>query len=142
MRWLLRRLKSKDIGGDGGIFFRRYTLLKTKRCAIYLHEFFRGDLDRCLHDHPWSFVSVVLKGGYWEVMQDGWHWRPPGSILFRPAETRHRIVLSSAAPKTWSLVVVGRVQRAWGFYTLNGWQKWRPNWSPICEENKGGAPSA
>jgi hypothetical protein len=26
----------------------------------------RSDYDREGHDHPWPFVSFVLKGGYWE----------------------------------------------------------------------------
>ena len=123
-------LPKKHIGGDGGTFFIRYTLAKTPWFAVYLHRFFRGDIDRCLHDHPWPFISVVLKGGYWEVMSDGYHWRRPGSILWRPAKTAHRI---ECGPGTWSLVVVGRRVRDWGFYTPSGWQKWRPHWSPICE---------
>lgn len=33
-----------------------------------VHKVMRSDHDRCLHDHPWHNASIVLKGGYWEVL--------------------------------------------------------------------------
>lgn len=135
LRRLIDRLPCQDVGdGKGSIFFLRYTLLKTRWFAVYLHEFYRGDLDRCLHDHPWDFVSVILRGGYWEhvtfgaAMLEGAtfdasvgptsvrFWRKPGSILRRPAEFAHRIELDPDRPHPWSLVFVGRKRRKWGFY--------------------------
>ena len=29
----------------------------------------RSDLDRALHDHPWANASLLLEGGYWEIVQ-------------------------------------------------------------------------
>jgi hypothetical protein len=155
MSWLFRqtvgRLPSKDIGdGAGQVFFRRYAILKTPIVSVYLHQFFRSDHDRCLHDHPWPFVSVILRGGYWEeVFRAAYrddliaaglvpgpverHWRAPGRFLFRSAATSHRIVLEPST-RPWSLVIVGRRVRDWGFWTLAGWEKWRPGVSPICED--------
>jgi hypothetical protein len=34
--------------------------------AVMLHQFHRPDEDRCAHDHPWAFLSLILWGGYWE----------------------------------------------------------------------------
>jgi len=33
-----------------------------------IHNIKRSDHDRCLHDHPWPNASILLAGGYWEVM--------------------------------------------------------------------------
>jgi hypothetical protein len=142
---LLDRLPYFDVGdGKGDTFFRRYDLVKTKFGSIYLHRFFRSDRDRCLHDHPWSFVSIVLRGGYWEEMfykgkdENGIipYWRRPGSILWRPAKTAHRISINTNKPLPWSLVFVGRRSRSWGFWTVDGWKKWEPGQpNPVCENN-------
>jgi len=86
---------------------------KTKQFlpSVYLHEFKRSDDDRHFHDHvAWS-ISIVLRGGYWELIprmaHDAidrnpqavayvrriWRWRGPGSIVFRRALQPHIIVL-------------------------------------------------
>ncbi|MHC5537598.1 hypothetical protein ACYOEI_05130 [Singulisphaera rosea] len=134
LRRLIDRIPHFDVGdGRGDIFFRRWKLIPTPWVGIYLHQFFRSDNDRCLHDHPWAFVSVILRGGYWEEMADGRHWRGPGSILVRRAEDAHRIELEPGT-RPWSLVFVGRKVRPWGFHTIRGWIPWvkgQPN--PVCE---------
>lgn len=33
---------------------------------VYLHRFMRSDDDRALHDHPWSNLSILLRGSYGE----------------------------------------------------------------------------
>lgn len=123
----------KEIGdGKGNVFFWRHTVFKCRWFAVYFHQFLRGDQDRCLHDHPWSFVSFIVWRGYWEEMADGLHWRRPGSILVRPAKTAHRVVVEPGT-KPWSLVIVGRKSREWGFHESTGWVPWKPGYSPICE---------
>lgn len=130
--WFLSKLEKKDIGnGAGQVFFWRYHLLKTRWLGIYLHEFVRSDHDRCLHDHPWGFVAVIIRGGYMEQMADGYYWRRPGSILWRPAKTAHRIEIPYGS-RPWSLVFVGRKVRDCGFYTKDGWRK-NDGVSPLCE---------
>jgi hypothetical protein len=158
-RWFLSRLPRFDVGdGRGDTFFSRYDLLKTRWFAVYLHEFYRSDNDRCLHDHPWPFLTIILRGGYWEQLPERWsdydpqplddglgtlgfqpkgivrEWRRPGYVGRYPAEHTHRIELDPAKPKPWSLVIVGRRSRSWGFWGPDGWIKWekgKPN--PICE---------
>lgn len=151
--FLNRLLLKKSIGdGRGNTFFFRYRVLETPWFGAYVHRFVRGDMDRWLHDHPWGFLAIVLRGGYWEEMfrktpclsmwPDGSitnettevHWRRPGSILWRPAKTAHRITIDETKPKPISLVFVGRKVRPWGFFTVDGWRPWKkgdPN--PICE---------
>lgn len=110
--------------------------IDPKKCGrIYLHHILRSDYDRALHDHPWSFVSVMLKGGYWEHRPSGadrdgniksrrtWYQAP--AILRRPAPSIHRLELPEG--KTcWTLVFVGPKKREWGFWTrMLEWCSWK-----------------
>jgi hypothetical protein len=132
MRRILNRFKRLDIANNAGdVFMRRYYLLKWGWFNVYLHEILRSDEDLCLHDHPWRFATLILAGGYDEVLPGGVRHRPPGTFLFRPAKFRHRIECTRPA---WSLVFVGRKCRAWGFFTRLGWRQWFPGQArPICE---------
>lgn len=145
-KWLDRRNRV-SIGGEEDPFFVRYRLVKTRWFSLYLHEFHRSDKTTCLHDHPWPFVAVVLRGGYWEEMptRHGWseheivvaetrlHWRRPGAILWRSAATAHRVSIDEGT-RPWSLVLVGRKSRPWGFWTRAGWIPWTDRATdPICE---------
>lgn len=51
-------------GRKGGAVYE----LLTRLCAVRAHVIMRSDNDRCLHDHPCGSISVVLDGGYWEVL--------------------------------------------------------------------------
>lgn len=129
---ILARVDQLDItGSDGSVFMRRYRLLRTRWGGFYLHQFLRGDEDKCLHDHPWRFVTLILSGGYTEVLPNGTRWRPPGTLLYRPAEHRHRVDCDRVC---WSLVFVCRKSRPWGFWTVRGWQQWLLGQRPICED--------
>lgn len=120
------------VGSDGSVFMRRFRLLRTRWGNLYLHQFLRGDEDRCFHDHPWSFVTLILCGGYSEEMPNGSRWRSPGTLLYRPATHRHRVECSKPA---WSLVFVRPKSRAWGFWTKAGWRQWLPGQPrPVCED--------
>lgn len=49
------------------LYLRRYYIYRGKhRPHIYLHHIVRSDYERACHDHPWDFVSLILKGGYRE----------------------------------------------------------------------------
>lgn len=119
----------------------RWILLRVPRIGIYLHKLCRSDYDRALHDHPWPFISIVLRGNYIEVHDQTIDGKPVyeghgrGAILIRPAEWRHRFILTENTP-TWTLVIVGRRQRQWGFFLKDGWCWWRKH-NPdlgICED--------
>jgi hypothetical protein len=40
-----------------------------RNVAIRAHTILRSDSDRHLHDHPGWSLSIVLQGGYWEVLE-------------------------------------------------------------------------
>lgn len=121
---------------------------------IYLHKIIRDDDDRALHDHPWASVSVILKGGFWEVMkyptiaevifgkteEKYFAWRQPGRAYFRRATAMHRLELATDLSKVslavlrskewpkipcWSLFLTGPRLREWGFHCPKGWIHWR-----------------
>jgi len=48
----------------------------------------------------------------------------PGMVLFRRATHRHRVVLIDGKP-AWTLVIRGPYVRDWGFFTYQGWQRWK-----------------
>lgn len=146
-RWLLQRFPVLDYeqhalaeqGGyrvdihdeaDGSLYLRRFVARKAPARSIYLHHIVRSDRDRCLHDHPRDFLIIVLWGGYWEHLPEGRKkWRGPGSVRRMPAETRHRVQLRARRDGSeipaWTLCVVGKKTRDWGFWQRDRWVPWR-----------------
>lgn len=137
----LHFFERKHIGGTKeDVLMLRYVLFRCPAFGIYLHKFIRSDYDRALHDHPWPFLSVVLTTGYTEIHDQTIDGKPvavfqkPGRVLLRPAEWRHRVVLGDRP--AWTLVIVGRRARRWGFFLPAGWCWWRQH-NPeknICED--------
>jgi hypothetical protein len=137
------------IGGKDDPLIVRWVLFRVPWFGIFLHKFCRSDHDRALHDHPWPFVSVILRGGYSEVCeacpacrreQNPCHLETetkqyrPGSILFRPATWRHRVEI--LAKPSWNLIFVGPRRRKWGFWPGGKFCWWRKyNYqTALCEE--------
>lgn len=118
-KWALFRWY--DIILDGELYLSRLNLLKTPWFSIKLHWIHRPDPDRDLHDHPWWFVSFVLRGGYEEYESEYPRIFPgqPRQINwfnFKNKTTAHRI--SQVKPNTITLIVSGPKDREkdWGFY--------------------------
>lgn len=126
--WLQRALGRSDIWFGGSLYMRRWRCVNAPRWlggwGVRLHHIVRGDADRELHDHPFTFLSVVLWGGYLEYRERGpARLYRAGSVLWRRAEALHRLELPGGS--TWTLVFRGPVRRAWGFQTARGWVGWR-----------------
>lgn len=124
-RWSLNRRFL--IGPADNPMLERWQLVKTPWFGIYLHFIYREDLDPVPHDHPWSFWSIVLRGGYHE----SYHPDPRvsfasimrafrrGDVHHFPLSAAHRI--TGAQPGTTTLVFAGPKVRAWGFYQGLAW---------------------
>lgn len=125
-RWLRILLSGEPhfVIGDAlrPYLFRWFVLPRNKYFNLFLHKFMRDDDDKALHDHPWLFVSIVLLGGYREILQDGVVIRRAGSICLRRAEHRHRVELLRVP--TWTLVFTGPKIRTWGFWCPRGFVPW------------------
>lgn len=75
------------------------------------------------HDHPWSFHTFVLHGGYEEEVftqrGDAWHSalfrRFPGEARYVPAGTVHRVVRLLNGP-CFTVAMYGPQEREWRYY--------------------------
>ena len=67
-RWaFMKRTVIADPLDRTNIYLVRLRILETPWLACYLHSIRRPDSTRALHNHPWGFVSVLLRGGYTEA---------------------------------------------------------------------------
>lgn len=149
--WSAWRFAHDYIGPPDCPYMRR-TFVQTPLGTVRLHRFLRSDDERAFHDHPWSFVTLILRGGYDDVVPcpecDGWGTLGlrrerdgdcvrcagagaivgdrvrPGSIRLRRAHHLHRVVLHDGKPAT-TLVVSARKVRSWGFLHRGQWVPWR-----------------
>ena len=102
------------------IYLIRYSLFTCPWFAVKLHKIMLSD-DDCMHDHPWSFISIILKGGYVEHTPKGKRLYRVGSVLWRPIPSVHRLEIFQPAT---TLVITFRKIGVWGFYTPNGFIEW------------------
>jgi len=111
---------------------RYYIFLKDRTWFpfnIFLHKFLKSDPDD-VHDHPWPYTTLILKGGYYEWLpefnvygeQVGEKrlWRGPGHFRFSTAHSFHRIELKQGI-ECWTLFMPGPQRREWGFLVNNNW---------------------
>jgi hypothetical protein len=117
-----------------GLYLWRLRIVQTPWFGVYLHRIYQADDDRALHDHPWPFVSFVLRGWYREVVPDhvcgvdGFGCRETRERTIRWFNAKHswslhRISHVSRSP-IWTLVFVGKRLREWGFVDASGWTVW------------------
>ena len=59
-----------------------------------------------VHNHMCPYITIILKGGYWETTNKGKFWRAPGYIGFRSADHLHRVDLRSNT-NTMTLFIPG-----------------------------------
>ena len=139
LNWLDRQGRKRIVYDrvDNEPYLERYYLFLKDRGErfpfnIFLHKFLKSDIDD-LHDHPWPYATLILKGGYWE-------WRPQfnskgekvgeiakwcgaGSFRIAPANSYHRVELDPNVT-CWTLFMPGPKQRDWGFLVRNQWVQW------------------
>lgn len=131
--WLKGWLSGKPhfiIGGEQNPYmYRWYVLPRNRFLNIYLHKFLRDDDDRALHDHPWWFISIMLKGGYYERVNGGLIKREGFCVAFRRATHRHQVILfrdeELKSKSCWTLIITGKVSRQWGFWCPKGFVRWQ-----------------
>jgi hypothetical protein len=127
-RLLYRCFFYESMSGNGAcpVYLERWTFLEAFGCGLYLHHFLGDDWALDPHDHPRRFVSIGLWGWYFEDV-----FAPDGTLartlLFEapwvrsfPAEHLHR-VRASQCGNCWTLVIVLRKSRPWGFVRDGRW---------------------
>lgn len=153
-RWWSRFWRHLDLyTPDGATFLRRRgpdLHLGDWSPGIFWHHLDGPDPGIDVHDHPWHFWTLVLRGGYTDEAVDIRHavgraidaedtehcvgarigsgprgdtrvWRR-WSVHRMPLDLAHRIV--AVEPRTLTLVVRWRKRRTWGFYCPEGWVRW------------------
>ena len=111
---------------------RYYLFLKDRKrfpFNIFLHKFLKSDPDD-VHDHPWPYATLILKGGYYEWLPqfndkgekigELQVWRGPGHFRVCGANSYHRIELDPSVT-AWTLFMPGPQKRDWGFLVKNKW---------------------
>jgi hypothetical protein len=139
MKWFLnflermgRRRIVMDRQSDEPYLERYYLFLKDREdfpFNVFLHKFLKGDPDD-VHDHPWPYATLILRGGYYEwtpefdsegkKISETRHWRGPGHFRICSPNSYHRIELK-ADVTAWTLFMPGPKRRDWGFLVNNKW---------------------
>lgn len=126
LNWLEKHGRCRviyDRQSDEPYLIRYYLLFKDRPSwfpfNITLHKICKSDIP-VLHDHPWGYIAIILKGGYIEHVPGDRFCRGPGSIRFRTAEDLHWLELVNDIP-SWSLFFMGKRSREWGFLKDGEW---------------------
>jgi hypothetical protein len=91
--------------------------VETPLGSIRVHHWLGSDDNRAFHDHPWWFLTLVIRGGYTDKsLADDDHLRA-GSVRFRKALHQHTVISDDGG--CWTVIITGRPLRSWGFW-LNG----------------------
>jgi hypothetical protein len=117
-------------------YIERLDLIRTPWFEIKIHFMQGPDPERDPHDHPWPFLSLVLRGSYIEHRHHRWGWSLSGFWDHFYTERHHRWYnwmpypeqahrITACAPGTITLVLTGGRRREWGFHTRDGWVPWQ-----------------
>ena len=110
---------------DNDPYLERYYIFLKDRSwfpfNMFVHKFLKSDPDD-LHDHPWPYCTIILRGGYWEYTKFSPipQWKGAGQIRFGHSTDYHRIELEPGVD-CWTLFCPGPKVRDWGFLRGNKW---------------------
>lgn len=121
-----------DRQADEPYLERYYVFLKDRKrfpFNVFIHKFLKSDPDD-VHDHPWPYATLILKGGYYEWIPEFdstgkkigevRHWRGPGHFRVCSANSYHRIELNPNVT-AWTMFMPGPQKREWGFLVKDKW---------------------
>jgi hypothetical protein len=138
-KWFLDKLESLDRKriildreSQAPYLERYYLFLKDRKrfpFNVFVHKFLKSDPGD-VHDHPWPYATLILKGGYWEWIpvfnslgvkfNEYKVWRGAGHFRICRAESYHRIELDPNIT-AWTMFMPGPHKREWGFLVNNKW---------------------
>jgi hypothetical protein len=143
--------KREPVGAPDCPLFNRWELVARRSFKLMVHHFLPNMRDIDPHDHPASFVTIVVKGAYVdeqpcdctrensygslaEVYRQNDLTCPrcggaevirqtvrAPSIHFRPATHAH--ITETDHRGAWTIVIMGPKRREWGFWR-NGMRLW------------------
>lgn len=124
-----RRFEIPHYDDPSKLYLRRLRIVQTPWFGIMLHDIETADPRPTFHDHPWPFVSVVLRGGGYIEQKV----RPGDEKIVRHHVRRFSIMPSGVAHfidrladgPTRTLVLHGRRRAAWGYWESVSIGRWR-----------------
>lgn len=136
---LMERVDAPDYDEPEQNYMTRWRVIAAPWFGLYVHRLAKPDPRPTLHDHPWPFISFVLRGGYTEDVgtrpdaersspvtgRRTRSWRPGSCHLMRKDDA-HAITALRRSP-TWTVLLVGKRQRpepSWGYWDDDGWTAW------------------
>lgn len=151
--WVIRRALRTPYRhlrhADGRPYMDRYWLFRIGGgeypwFGARVHHILSSDNDLAMHDHPWPFVSIILRGGYREVRlacdfprERNWytnvgdratlvtsHDYTAGAVLFRRASTWHLLHLAPGQEAVTLFITLPKLQ-SWGFLWRSRKVDWR-----------------
>lgn len=119
------------IAPDGAPYIYRWHVVERNKLAnVYFHIQIADDPERPLHDHPWDNMSVILSGGYVELLKCDPARDPQqrierrkGDVVFRRASWAHRLLMLNDYSYTMTQFTTGPKVRDWGFWYPDGFRK-------------------
>lgn len=82
--------------------------------SLRVHHWLAGDDQRAYHDHPWWFVTFLLRGSYADATPGGTEILAAPAVRFRRSAHQHTVIPGKRG--AWTVLVTGRKTRAWGFW--------------------------
>lgn len=117
-----------------GVYVYRWRV-ETPWFSLRLHHWLHSDDDRNQHDHPWAFVTFILKGSYTDIGAEVEQRCTPGHFYYRPALHKHWVRLD--AKDCWTFVVTGPRVHSWGFWVqsrfVRSYEYFRKWGSHVCD---------
>jgi hypothetical protein len=133
---VMERVDAPDYDEPDENYMTRWRVVSVPWFGLYVHRLNKPDPRPTLHDHPWPFLSLVLRGGYTEDVGI----RPPGcddcpvsgrrarswrrGSIHRMRRTDAHAITELRRSPTWTLLLVGRRHRhepSWGYWDEDGW---------------------
>jgi hypothetical protein len=142
-RWMQRRGSWKMVERLGREYLERYYLLKAPLRPLpeaYFYHIFHMDDPDPLHDHPWPWGRVIVRGSYRECYMDGTSAVfGPGHIVWRrQSQVFHRVELLTPTVHTifwhWGR---DRAHKSWGFMRDGVWVDARETGEADSREMRG-----
>lgn len=87
--------------------------------SLRLHHWVASDDNRALHDHPYWFITFILKGRYYDVTEKKVEKMSVGTLRYRRRRHTHTVMLQPNE-ECWSLLLTGPKIHRWGFHLPDG----------------------
>jgi hypothetical protein len=145
-KWaFMERFEIPNLDRPEETYLTRWRIIQTPLFAIYVHRMDGPDSRDTLHDHPWDFLSIILRGGYIEMVpvmclydpNTGEHEAHACKAIWRNASKGRRfnrkraedlhVISELTSTRTWTLVLTGPRKRTWGYLDSDG------TWTPYNE---------